>query len=277
MTIDQKRSVEVTARLRDIGRGLQARVKDFFENTPGLEATPLELLQATLDELERKVQPAGRGRRVFPYNRIVVRIAQPGADASAIDAIFRQLEPRLRDRLTELQCDAPETILADVTVSNPSGESARLLAIECSTDPSATPVEPAQPGANRQCPPITITILKGQCSEPEYVFEEPVIAIGRTAEPTDAFGQIRVNHVAFLQVRDGVNETVGRAHARLQFDSASGHYHLFNEGSSNPTSVIRNGRMTRVPPRDPRGVRVESGDQVQLGRAVLRLTIGERS
>jgi hypothetical protein len=275
MTSDQKRSVEVTARLRDIGRGLHARVKDFFENAPGLDATPLELLQATLDELERKVQPAGRGRRVFPYDRIVVRIAQPGADAAAIEAIFRQLEPRLRDRLMELQCEGPETIVTNIAIVDPSGDTVEpLLAIECLNDRSATPVTPPQqPGAHRSYPTITITVLKGQCSAPEYVFEEPVIAIGRTAEPTDAFGQIRVNHVAFLQVRDGVNETVGRAHARLQFESASGHFHLFNEGSSNPTSVIRNGRMTRVPPRDPRGVRVQSGDQLQLGRAVLRLTI----
>ena len=55
-------------------------------------------------------------------------------------------------------------------------------------------------------------------------------SFGRTAEPTDALGQVRVNHVAFVETRDGINETVGRAHARLQFDSASGHYHLFNEG-----------------------------------------------
>jgi hypothetical protein len=155
-----------------------------------------------------------------------------------------------------------------------------LLAVECFSGPVAKlvampmPAASVQAGSSRRYPSITITVMKGQCSESEYVFEEPVIAIGRTADPTDAFGQVRVNHVAFLEVRDGINETVGRAHARLQFDSASGHYHLFNEGSSNPTSILRNGRTTRVAPRDPRGVRVQSGDQVQLGRAILRLTIG---
>jgi hypothetical protein len=86
-------------------------------------------------------------------------------------------------------------------------------------------------------------------------------------------GRVRFNHVAFEDTRDGVTETVGRAHARLQLDRASGRYHLFNEGSSNPTSIIRGGRMIRVAPRDPRGVRVQSGDQLQLGRAVLRVTI----
>ncbi|HJR61128.1 MAG TPA: FHA domain-containing protein [Vicinamibacterales bacterium] len=261
----------MSARLWHMGRDLQARVKGFFENPPGPDATPLELLQAALDELERKVQPAGRGRRVFPYDRIVVRIAQPGADPIAIDAIFRQLETRLRDRLEELKCETPESIRATVALVDPQGDDPQpLLAVDCFIDPLQRP----EPAIGGRYPSLKVTVVKGQCDEPEYVFEEPVVAIGRTPEPTDAFGQVRFNHVAFLEQRDGVNETVGRAHARLQFDAASGHYHLFNEGSSNPTSVLRAGRTIRVAPRDPRGVRVQSGDQVQLGRAVLRLTIG---
>jgi hypothetical protein len=260
----------VSARIWHIGRDLQSRVKGFFDNPPGADATPLELLQAALDELERKVQPAGRGRRVFPYDRIAVRIAQPDADRVALDAIFRQLEPRLRDRLEELQCEAPESIRSTVTVVEAPGEGERLLTVDCFSDP----VDRPEPAAGAQYPLVRVAVVKGQCGELEYLFEEPVIAIGRTPEPTDAYGQVRFNHVAFVEVRDGVNETVGRAHARLQFDAGSGHYHLFNEGSSNPTSIVRSGRTILVAPRDPRGVRVQSGDQVQLGRAVLRLTIG---
>jgi hypothetical protein len=79
--------------------------------------------------------------------------------------------------------------------------------------------------------------------------------------------------VAFLEVRDGVSETVARAHARLQFDPASRAYHLFNESGSNPTFVRRDGRSLRVAPRDPRGMRVQSGDELQLGRAVLKLAM----
>jgi hypothetical protein len=131
---------------------------------------------------------------------------------------------------------------------------------------------PAPPAMSER-PSLRITVIKGQCAEAEYVFDEPMIAIGRTAEPTDALGLVRYNHVAFLEERDGVNETVGRAHARLQFDAASGYYVLFNESSSNPTSIVRGGRMIRVAPRDPRGVRVQSGDEVRLGRAVLRVTV----
>lgn len=259
----------VSARLLQIGRGLQSRLKEIFDTPLETDATPLELLQASLDDLERRIQPAGRGRRVFPYDRIAVRIAQPGADPAAIEAVFGQLEPRLRERFAELRCEAPEIIDVSVSLVDPIGDGTQpLLQVQCSMTGDAREAAPV-PVART----LKITVMKGQCTEREYVFEEPVISIGRTAEPADAFGQVRHNHVAFLETRDGINETVGRAHARLQFDETSGRYHLFNESSSNPTSILRAGKTIRVAPRDPRGVRIESGDQLQLGRAVLRVTL----
>lgn len=266
------REDHVSARIWHIGRDLQSRVRGFFDNPPGPDAAPLELFHATLDELERRIQPAGRGRRIFPYDRIVVRIVQADADRVAIEAVFDQLEARWRERLEELRCEGPGVIVASVTISEPppDGPETRVLTVECSGNPGVHPA-PAPPDGY---PRLTITVLKGQCREPEYVFEEPSIAIGRTDDPTDAFGQVRHNHVAFLEERDGITETVGRAHARIQFDRASGHYYVFNEGSSNPTSIVRRGHTIRVAPRDPRGVRLQSGDQLQLGRAVLRATVG---
>ena len=48
-----------------------------------------------------------------------------------------------------------------------------------------------------------------------------MISIGRSEDPTDALGRVRRNRVAFLDVVDGVTETVGRAHARLRFDAGA--------------------------------------------------------
>ena len=263
----------MTADLRRIGRDLQTRLKDFFDSPLGADATPLEILHVVLDALERKVQPAGRGRRVFPYTRAIVRIAHAGADPVAIEAVVADLDTRLRERLTELGCEFPQELSATVSVTAEPGDPAPpVIAVECLADAVATPprVQPQPVAAAR--PPVTITVVKGQCEQGEYTYDEPVIAMGRLAEPTDALGQVRYNHVAFADTRDGINETVGRAHARLQFDASAGHYFLFNEGSSNPTSIIRAGRTIRVAPRDPRGVRVQSGDQVQLGRALVKVT-----
>ncbi|MBW8895807.1 MAG: FHA domain-containing protein, partial [Acidobacteria bacterium] len=73
--------------------------------------------------------------------------------------------------------------------------------------------------------------------------------------------------------RDGVTETVARAHARIAFDPVLAAYVVFNESSTNPTFIVRDGRSLRINPRDPRGVRLESGDHLQIGLAVLKLSI----
>lgn len=260
----------MTARLRDMGRELQSRVKSFFDHPVDASATPIELLQAALDALERKVQPAGRGARIFPYNRITVRIAQPSADRDAVMAVFKQLEPRLRERLAELRCEPPAALQTQVSVEIDGVDDQPVLALDCVLDELAAPL-PAP--AARGFATLAIMVLKGQCEQAEYKFAEPVVAIGRTVDPVDALGNIRRNQVAFVDSRDGISETVARAHARIQLDPETGSYHLFNEASSNPTFILRGGRSIRVPPREPRGLRVQSGDEVQLGRAVLRLTI----
>jgi FHA domain len=258
-------------RLWHMGRELHSRVRTFFESPPGPESTPLELLLATLDHLETKVQPAGRGSRVFPYNRVVVHILQPHADRAAVESVFRQLDGRLRERLAELRCEASDPITTELAFETVAAvDGAPALEIECFRDVEAFVERPL----DATYPTLRITVVKGACSQVDYTFSEAAVAIGRTPEPVDALGRVRRNHVAFLSTRDGVTETVARAHARLQFDAASRAYHLFNEASSNPTFVLRAGRSIHVPPRNPRGLRLQSGDEIQLGRAVIRLAIG---
>jgi hypothetical protein len=259
----------MTARLMDAGRKLQARMRHFFDAPLDVTASPLELLHAALDQLERKVQPAGRGSHVFPYRRVVVHVAQPGADRVTIEAVFGQLEARLRERLGELRCELPAGFQLRIAFDGDARGGSALLSVEC----SAGADDASRAVAEGELPEVRICVVKGQCEHAEYTFREAGIAIGRGAEPTDTFGRMRRNHVAFLEVHDGDSETVARAHARLEFDAASRSYLLFNESRSNPTFVWRDGRSLRVAPRDPRGVRVRSGDQVQLGRAVLKLTV----
>lgn len=257
----------VTTRLWHLGRDLHARVREFFDGPPGPAATPLELLQAALDDLERRAQPAGRGKRVFPYNRIVVHVSQPGADRAAVEAVFRQLDARLRDRLREMNCEAPPSIATRVLFSRRPAGGAPVVSVECFTDPD----QPEAPTTAPVYPTLTISIVKGRCDRPDYTFVEPVILIGRTPELVDAHGRVRRNHVAFVEERDGWSETVARAHARLEFEG--GAYRLFNESRSNPTFVLRDGRSRPVVAGDPQGLRLQSGDEIHLGRAVIRVTI----
>lgn len=262
----------MTGRLAHIGKELQSRLKVFFDSSPGPDATPLEICQAVLEEVERKVQPVGRGRRLFPYSRIIVRLRPPDADRPGFEAAFASMTARVRERLGELRCEAPGAL--DVRVSfvkkAPAGWAAeQLFSIEYPNDPEAA----AEPREKPPLPVLRITVLRGAATDQAYTFTDPNISIGRTADPTDGLGRVRRNRVAFLDTVDGITETVGRAHARLRREPETGEYRLFDEGSSNGTSIVRDGTAILVPPRDPRGVRVQSGDEIQIGRAVIQLTI----
>ena len=260
----------MTGPLWDVARTLRARVRSFFDAPPDAGAAPLELLHAALDELEGKVQPSGRGSRLFPYNRVVVYVTQPAADRAAIEAVFGRLDARLRERLTELHCEIPAGLTTSVSVTDGANGHDPLLRVECGNaggPPSVSPVV-------REVPQLHIQVIKGRCDRADYTFTENVVSIGRGAELSDAFGRMHRNHVVFQDVRDGVTETVARAHARLELDPELGAYLLFNESGSNPTFVLRRGRTLPVSPRDRRGVRVSSGDEVQLGRAVIKLEVG---
>ena len=259
----------MTAPLLDAARTISRRVRRFFDAPPAANAAPLELLQAALDELEKKVQPSGRGSRVFPYKSVAVTVTQAGADSAALDAVFDRLEARLRERLAELRCAPPAAIDFVVSVSNSSAGDTPVLRVDCGNDSA-----PGAARTGRLIPELRLAVTKGHCDCAEYVFTGGVVSIGRGAEPADALGRVRRNDVAFGEVRDGVTETVARAHARLEFDAATRAYLLFNESSTNPTFLLRGGRSLRVAPRDRRGVRIVSGDHIQLGRAIVKVAVG---
>jgi hypothetical protein len=120
---------------------------------------------------------------------------------------------------------------------------------------------------------LSVTVLSGTTTEMVESFTEATVSIGRTADPSDDHGRLRRNRIAFLDIVDGINETVGRAHARVRRDPVTAEYRLFDEGSRNGTSILRDGELIVVHRRDPRGVRVRSGDEIHVGRAVLRIEI----
>jgi hypothetical protein len=265
----------VTLRLVHIGRDLQSRLKRIFDAPLESDATPLEICQAALDAIERKLQPIGRGQRVLPYTRIVVRVAQPNGDRAALEAAFAGFDARLRERLAELRCQPPATLETRVVILKKVSSdwpSSRLFTIDYQAQPDATAAAPN----GHEALPVHITILRGAASRKAYSFTDRVISIGRTADPTDDAGRVRRNRIAFLDTSDGITETVGRAHAHIRFDARSREYRLFDDGSSNGTSIVRNGATIPVLPRDPRGVRVRTGDEIQVGRALMRIAIGQQ-
>jgi hypothetical protein len=69
---------------------------------------------------------------------------------------------------------------------------------------------------------------------------------------------------------------VSREHAHIDYDKKTGEYRLFNDRSYAPgadcgTRIVRDG-VSREVPRDTRGTRLEPGDEIHLGRAILLFT-----
>lgn len=263
-------------RLTGLGRDLRGRLRKFFDTPLSRDATPLEIGQAVLDEVEQRIEPVGRGRRVFPYTGLHIRVLAAEGARVPLEATFAGFGARVGERLEELRCDAPRALAVDLTCISEAPASwvagqvydvvyVRNIAADAATaDAGGTP---------RLTPPpvLRVTVLKGVAVAETFEFRESTVSIGRTADPTDDLGRVRRNRIAFADVVDGVTETVGRAHARLRVDAATGDYRLYDEGSSNGTSIVRDGDVIVVPRRDPRGVRVLSGDEIQVGRAVLRV------
>ena len=95
------------------------------------------------------------------------------------------------------------------------------------------------------------------------------INLGRCGEVRDSHHRlIRTNHVAFADGAGDQNHTVSRRHAHIYHVPESGGYRLCDDGSAHGTSVIRHGQTIRVP-TGSRGIRIQPGDHIVLGEAVL--------
>jgi pSer/pThr/pTyr-binding forkhead associated (FHA) protein len=249
-----------------------SRIREMFDGPPGADATPLEICAAVLDDVERRVEPLGGGRRRLPFTRILVLVSQPDADQAPLETALAGLQSRLRTRLDELQCEVPGALQVDAQCVLPrpaEWPDGQVFAVECTREPAAAPAA-AEPRGRTT---LRVRVVNGAATEESYRFDEPAVYIGRSVEAVDRAGRVRHNHVAFLETVDGVTETVGRAHACFRRNDENGEYRVFDEGSSNGTWVVRDGTAVPVPPRDPRGIRVESGDEIRIGRALIRLSV----
>jgi FHA domain len=259
----------MAARLTNIRQRFRA-MKDLLDPPLGADAQPLEIRAAVLDAIEKKVAVRGINDRAFPYGAIAVRLLpSPAADKAALEGVFAGFETRVRTRLAELGCDLPRAFAAAVSIVRkpPAGwlEGQRFSVEYTAADDSAAAIRPT---AAPVIPAIKVTIVKGSAAKKIYTFDQRIVTIGRTAEVRDTNGRTRWNQVAF----DTQTSTVSRAHATVKYDAARGEYRVLDDGSARGTAVVRDGTIIPVP-RDPRGVRLRSDDEIRFGDAAVRVTI----
>ena len=235
---------------------------------------PLEVLHGVLDAVEAEVQPAGRGAHVFPFNRLEIAVlASSGGERARFDALFGAaptLHERIVERLRAADCELNG--LATSVTYVPQADSDwkhPQFHVDFARVAQAPPIEPAAPLPRR----IELTVVCGVAEATGYSFAQTRIDLGRCAQVRDVRHRlIRTNQIAFADDGAGVNQSVSRSHAHIEYDFAADHYRLCDDRSAHGTGVLRNGRTLTVAPGS-RGVRLQSGDEIVLGEARLRVTL----
>jgi hypothetical protein len=253
-------------------------------------SSPLEIRRAILDDVEGHVIAVGEGKRIFPNSLLRVHLLVPDPEERVrFEAVVREgwdLEREIAERLADRGCPLPAGFGVEVAYDEEPhprfGE--RRFYIEylnretpAAAAPAAGPAPtiagaPAAPGPR---PTLELTVLKGTATQRVYELDGPRALLGRLEEVVDSDGRVRRrNDVAFLEVGE-INSTVSREHARISWDAEAGGYWLRAEQNASGTRIYREGRTIDVSSHDRRGVRIQPGDEVYLGRACIKVGMRE--
>jgi hypothetical protein len=246
---------------------------------PSGSLEPLEIVHAILDVVEDEIEPAGRGTHVFPFNRVKIAVVAPSREARArLEAVLDgspSLRERLLDRLRAAGCDVAALSVKVSYVHEPVADwRHQQFHVEFARAPHMDQAAPsAQPPRQR----LQLVVLSGTVETGTTAVTQVRTDIGRCQEVRDdRHHLIRTNHIAFADDEAGVNGSVSRCHAHVEFDERSGDYRVYDDRSAHGTGVVRRGRTIPVRPGS-HGVRLLPGDEIALGEARLRVDIVEPS
>jgi hypothetical protein len=237
----------------------------------GAGATMLDLRTAVIEDVERSVVAAGRGTRVLPGPVVIVQVHAAGfKDPRALGPVMDDVRQVLIERLDAMKCIVPPNFQVQIKIVS------RRLAGWEPRQKFAVVFQKAKsiqtPGADITEPRgLRLVVSRGSAQRRIFDLLVPVIRIGRTRFPADARGHVRTNDIAFTDDGSEQNRSVGRGHAEIRFLPGTGTYRVFDQGSANGTRVLRKGRLSEVAAKDPAGFLLQPGDEVQLGRAAIRV------
>jgi hypothetical protein len=270
---------------------LMGRMRDLLK--PWMRGTsPLEIRRALLDDAESHVVAVGEGKRIYPHNHLRVHLLVPDPEERVrFEAVVREgwdLQSEISARLAERGCPLPAGFAVEVVFDeepHPRFGDRRFYVEYLNREPpqaAAGPASPPGPAAGGAAPAagrptLELTVLKGVATQRVYEVDSPRVLLGRLEEVTDPDGRVRRrNDVAFLEVGE-INATVSREHARIAWDAESGGWWLRAEQNASGTRIYRGGRTIDVSSHDRRGVRLQPGDEIYLGRACVKLAMRAQS
>jgi hypothetical protein len=260
-------------RARSIGGNVVDAVRRAVDPPLDADARPIDVKRAIVEAVEQQSEPAGGGRRVLPGDAVHVKVLAEDAEARrALEAVLADVRDAIASRLAEVQCTVTRQFSVDVAYvrrAPADWEPEQRLSVSLAQRHAAG----ASDVAAAALPSLTIEVVRGQAEQSQFTFAAAVVRIGRSSDPLDERGRPRLNDVAFLENDTPENRTVTRGHALIRYNAATAEYRLFDEGSANGTRVLRGGEAIDLPKRDPVGLALRTGDEVQLGKAAIRIRI----
>lgn len=244
------------------------------QDTPELA----EIRLALLDEVKNRSHRAA-GRRVFAHNLVRVQLlGVPEKQAAVFLGEFfpGYLERELKTGLTRANYRFPDDLRVEIrtTARLPDAGEAWIQVETAVLPPPAAAAEP------RPTRPAKLVVVRGTASKAELPLKKQRTNIGRTVEISRLDGPSRRNDLAFIEDSE-INRSVSREHAHILYHKATGEYRIYNDrwykGAGKPPGncglwIIRDGLSQEVH-RNPRGFKLEAGDEIQLGQALLRFLV----
>jgi FHA domain len=239
--------------------------------TAPLESPPelAEIRFAVLDEVRRNSYRAG-ARQVFPFD--LVRVRMRGVEESRAP-VFRSgffrlyLEHEIQGTLRAENVRFPEQLRVEVEIST---------GLPLPNEPWLTVSAESQEQPAESERAACLRVQRGSANLQELPIAKRRVHIGREPEVYVNGGIRRRNDLAFAEENE-VNRSVSREHAHIDYDRVTGEYRLFNDrwyarGTDCATRIVRDGVSVEVH-RDTRGTRLESGDEIHLGGAIVTFTV----
>ena len=267
--------MDILGKARRLEAKIAARLDRAAKEIAGSGARePLEIVHAILDVVEREIQPGSRGTRVFPFNRIEIAVLAPSREArgAARSRVRRRHAAAGEDRGTAAVwrlCDSRSRRrdrLRRARRRRTGGRANSTSRLAGSPNRSSGSQRVDSTPAR-----IELSVARGVAERRSYSFLAHRIDLGRCAEVRDSRNRlVRTNHVAFTEGSGEVNQSVSRQHAHIAYEPRTGQFRLHDDGSGHGTGIVRDGRTVDVP-RGSRGVRLQSGDEIVLGEARLRV------
>jgi hypothetical protein len=248
----------------------------FGSNAQAIGDSPevAEIRIAVLDEVRKKIQRAG-GQALFPYNVVRINI-RAAADEGAVferDFFRRFFDEEVRKGLSKEGCRFPEDLRVDIRAAEGNG---RWLQVEMLAE-DIVPSPEEGPRARRTA---RLVVSAGTANKSEIPLQKARVNIGRLTDVYKSEGLSRRNDLAFAE-ENPINRTVSREHAHIVHDKKTGEYRLFNDrwykrGNKEENNcglwIVRDGMGQEVH-RDTRGTRLRPGDEIHLGKAVVKFQL----